>query len=421
MKPTVSIITPVKATNANRVKWLDETIASVQGQTVDVWEMIVCNDHSTADLSALKAKWHNITWLENKETGVSAARNTAAEAAKGILLLPVDADDKITENTVEVFLEASQRRGEARIIYSDVVMFGDNYSRVYIAPGYDFKTLLQGTFMTVGCLHLKEDWEKVGGWRSDMQAGLEDWEYWIALGEIGVCGVRVPEPLYYYRRHPGGRLANLKSDTKRWQEAHQRMRDLHQESYNGRWPVGCCGKSVASTAAGRNTRRSEPLALGPDRAAVAYMGKKAASFWVMGSVTRVRYNVPGIGSLLEDANGKPGVDPRDVNGIISLRQGRDFKLLPRPKAVQPPAKIESAAKQTATAFNPQVMEDTQPATPPAQALPNVAGLSVRALRDLSLTPGQAEMMLMIEREGKNRSTVITHLERITRMKEMGYL
>ena len=205
MNPTVSIITPVKARNATYVGWLDETIASVQGQTSKDWEMVVANDHSKADLTALKAKWHNIRWIDAKEHGVSAARNEAAAAARAPLLLPLDADDKLTENAVEVFLQAWQARGDARIIYSDVVMFGENYSRVYTAPGYDFKILLKGTFMTIGCLHLKEDWEKVGGWRNDMQAGLEDWEYWIALGEIGVCGARVNEPLYYYRRHAGGR------------------------------------------------------------------------------------------------------------------------------------------------------------------------------------------------------------------------
>ena len=422
MKPTVSIITPVKARNAQHVEWLDEAIASVQGQTVDVWEMIVANDHSEADLSALKAKWHNITWLDSQEHGVSAARNTAAAAAQGILLLPLDADDKLSENAVEVFLQAGMTRGDARIIYSDIVMFGQDYSRVYIAPGYDFEILLKGTFMTVGCLHLKEDWVRVGGWRSDMQLGLEDWEYWLAMGEIGVCGMRVSEPLYYYRRHTAGRLANLKSNQENWNTAYQRMRDLHQDSYNGRWPVGCCGKAAQSTATARRPSAQQVLALSPDRVAVVYTGNKAGGFWVSGPVTHVKYSVPGIGMMLEDGNGKVGVDPRDVETLVSIRQGLDFKRITLPKPTAPPAPMKPSPARTNTAFNPKVMEDTQPKLTPApkpepepeegSMLPNVAALSVRALRDLALTPGQAEMMLEIEKQGKNRSTVITHLERI---------
>ena len=173
--------------------------------------------------------------------------------------------------------------------------------------------------------------------------------------------------------------------------------------------MGCCGQAVASTATGKNKRRQEPLTLGPDRAAVAYMGRKAGGFWVSGAVTRAKYNVPGIGALLEDGNGKPGVDPRDVATLISMHQGRVFKLLAKPKPAQPPVPMKAAPKRTAAAFNPKVMEDTQPEPP---TLPNVAGLTLRVIKELTLTPGQAQMMLMIEEQGKNRKTVITHLKRI---------
>jgi len=427
--PKVSIITPVRARHPAHVRWLDEAVESVIGQTRDDWEMVIVDDHSKVRLPSYDDKRITMYSLAGEERGVSMARNEAARMAKSDLLLPLDGDDKFAETAVESFLGAWKGKG---IIYSDIVMFGTDFARAYIAPGYDFDTLLRATFLLVGCLHKKEDWERVGGWRADMQGGLEDWEYWIALGELGVCGVRVPEPLYWYRRQPGGRLATLKKDPEKWHRAYNAMRELHIDTYNGRRPVGCCGGSGKRTAGVVN--RSQPLkAVEPQvvgaRDLVIYTGNRQGGFGIRGQATGVRYTVPGRGDFLVDQEGRPGVDKRDTGVFLRINRGRDFqKVTPPASAPKPqgpgPAPVQGVAPtpvavtpQDARAWKPDVMVSepvlVEETLDPVSVPEDPSSLTLKQLRVLDLNEWQATQMLALEKDGKARKTVIKLLEKAT--------
>lgn len=425
MKPALSIITPVKARHTAHVRWLNEAVESVQGQTRHDWEMVIVDDHSKVTLPSYEDTRIKMYSLAGNDRGVSVARNEAARLATSDLLLPLDADDKLADIAVESFLGAWTGSG---IVYSDVVMFGTDFARAYLSPDYDFDTLLRATFMLVGCLHKKEDWERVGGWRADMQGGLEDWEYWIALGELGVCGTRVPEPLYWYRRQPGGRLAALKKDPEKWHRAYNAMRELHIDTYNGRRPVGCCGGSAKRIPGVINKSRQlqavEPVVTGT-RELLIYTGNRQGGFGIRGQATGVRYTVPGRGDFLVDQEGRPGVDKRDVPVMLKFNSGRDFQKVPAPAAPKPVAKpvAKPAAKPTpapktsqdARAWKPAPMEsapvDDFELTEDQVADPK--DLTLKELRTLTLTPWQATQMLAMEVDGKSRSTVIKLLKKAT--------
>lgn len=408
MRPSVSIITPIKAKSLQHVAWLDEAVASVQGQTRDDWEMVVVDDHSNVALPSYADRRVRVVSLSGG-SGVSAARNEAARLAESDLLLPLDADDKLAETAVEVFLGAWKGKG---IVYSDVVKFGRDFARAYLSPGYNFDTLLRQTFMLVGCLHLKSDWQKVGGWRDDMQGGLEDWEYWIALGELGVCGQRVAEPLYWYRQTGVGRLAALKKDPQSWHRAYNRMRELHIDTYNGRRPEMCCGGKRAAGVVNRNVPAAKVPTVTGARDLLIYTGKRSGSFGLRGAVTGVRYVVPGRGDfVVEQHSGKPGVDRRDTQRLLSMST---FKKVTPPAAAPPPARASTAAParpvtpENSQAWKPAVMEEK---AEPEKETRDPDTLSVRAIQALELTLGEAVQMLTAERAGKARKSVIAHLER----------
>lgn len=396
MTPKVSIITPALVKDAQQLEWLNECCASVQGQTETDIEQIVVNDHSLVDLEPVKALYPQVRWLDAEYQGVSATRNQAVEAATAPLLLPLDADDLLASTAVEQFLAAWDDRQED-IVYSDVVMFGQDYSMVYLAPEYTFEKLLHATLMTVGSLHTKADWQRVGGWRLDMTKGLEDWEYWIALGEIGVCGERLPEPLYYYRRHPRGRLQWLKANQEKWDAAYQAMRELHIDSYNGRFPVGCCGgrapKGARRPLHGGVPRAQTVAAATPaagDLVKMIYTGARQGDFRLTAQPTRQQYYVPGQGQFVEiDQTGVQGIQKPDIAWFRSVSQGRDFKIVDvpvKPSVVpQVVSKPEPPAKpvpKDSKAWAPEVMEPRAPRprlvtvsiTPKAQDLAEEHGI-----------------------------------------------
>ena len=416
----ISVITPALVKDELGHQWLHECIASVAEQQGD-WEHIIVNDHSPVNLDALKETWSHVRWMDAEGQGVSMARNQAAEAARGDLLLPLDADDKLGPAAIMAFQKAWANRGDAGIIYSDCVMFGEDYAKVYLAAEYDFRTLLKATFMTVGCLHQKADWDRVGGWRIDMTRGLEDWEYWIALGELGVCGKRIAEPLYWYRRHPRGRLQWLKANHDKWDRAYQAMRDLHRDSYDGRFPMGCCGGRAK--AAARRPVRSVPASLAATTATIksggvllVYQGARQGDFMITGGVTRTMYHVPGRGGIVELANTRTqGVNPADVAWFRSVNQGRDFKEVQRPESAPPaPAAAPKPAPEPQAVsvqdWSPEVMEAEAAPEPAEPELPDSQAMTVAEIKELELEPREAAALLAQEYQGKNRKTVIELLE-----------
>jgi len=294
-----SIIMPAYIQNDQQLGWLNDAIVSVQAQNCSDWELIVVNDHSTISWKPLAEHFRDArirgARAGGDERSVSGARNLAASMAKYDLILPVDADDMIAKNAVSEYLKAWQNGGSDRgIVYSEVMMFGEMFRRHFKPPTYDFGTLLNSTFMTVGCLHRKSDWERVGGWKPVLDMGFEDWEYWIALGELGICGFRVEQPLYWYRRHVEGRAGLIRADNEIRDRAYTVMRKLHLDTYNRRWPVGCCPgtRRVAGRRHPVKAPRTAPVAAVRGRLQnsidLKYVGKRKGSFGMKGKVTGTR-------------------------------------------------------------------------------------------------------------------------------------
>lgn len=390
--PAITIITPIRAKNQNSLQWFHEMLASLAGQTFRNFEIVVVDDHSKEDIVPIVSYWKEqglpLRAFKAEDKGVSAARNQAVEAAVSPLILPVDADDKLTTDALEKILAKWDEVGKKGIVYTDTMMFGQDYQRLYNAHEYDFTKLLRQPLFTVGALHKKANHDQVGGWRIDMTSGLEIWEYWIALGEIGVCGVRLPEPLYWYRRHTQGRLAWLKSEgQQRYKDAELRMRELHKDTFNGRYPMGCCGDAAASTKPGQPMRstsilhRQTPTS---ELTQMLYVGKRLGGFQIVGNVTRVHYVIPGKGALVEQADtGRPGVLSEDVAWFRKIRQGRDFKIQSRPASPpkpKPPAaptvpKPPPAVAKDAVAFEEKTAEVEAPHIPSLDEYAKKLGIS----------------------------------------------
>ena len=82
-KPLISVIIPVY----NVAKYLDRCMKTVCGQTYGNLEILMVDDGSTDGSSALCDKWaaadSRIRLIRQPNRGLSAARNTALDVAKG--------------------------------------------------------------------------------------------------------------------------------------------------------------------------------------------------------------------------------------------------------------------------------------------------------------------------------------------------
>jgi glycosyltransferase involved in cell wall biosynthesis len=88
----------------NAVDFLEKCVRSIQGQDIptDEVEVIIVNDGSKDNtltlVDRLLAEFPNITCINQRNMGVSVARNAGIEKAQGKYLLFVDADDFVTPN-----------------------------------------------------------------------------------------------------------------------------------------------------------------------------------------------------------------------------------------------------------------------------------------------------------------------------------
>lgn len=108
MKITVSIITPVY----NAENTLDRCINSIREQTFKEWEMILINDGSedgSADICDRYALIDTrIHVLNQKNQGVSRARNAGIRVAQGEYLMFIDSDDTADVTFLEEYVKAIQ-------------------------------------------------------------------------------------------------------------------------------------------------------------------------------------------------------------------------------------------------------------------------------------------------------------------------
>jgi glycosyltransferase involved in cell wall biosynthesis len=197
----ISIIVPA----FNAVDTILDTLNSVLNQTYANYECIIVNDESTdntfdvvnAFIDNHKSKFKLIN-IPNG--GVSNARNVGVFYSNGQYILPLDSDDIIENNFLEKCLICFNENQNLKLVYSEGILFGDD-NGLWNLPAYSYKKILHYNMIGNSSMFLREDFERVGGYRKNMTQGLEDWDFWIALLNIydDKQVYKIGEPIFHYR------------------------------------------------------------------------------------------------------------------------------------------------------------------------------------------------------------------------------
>ena len=207
--PQISVIIP--AYNAEQT--IQETIKSVQKQTLLDFELIVINDGSkdkTLEIvKSIKDERLNVFSYENG--GLPIARNRGISKANGEYIAFLDADDLWTPDKLELQLAAFHKNPNAGVAYSwtyfmDVDEQGKalsfHPSALYSFEGDVYEKLLVSDFIQSGSntLILKQAIDSVGEFDPALKS-CEDWDYWLRLSTRWHFVV-VPKHQIFYRRSP---------------------------------------------------------------------------------------------------------------------------------------------------------------------------------------------------------------------------
>lgn len=224
----VSVIMPCY----NDGKYIEEAVESVFAQTYKNIELIVIDDGSDEQetIDILNKLGDRIVLLKTNHLRPAGARNFGITRATGKYILPVDSDDKIDSTYVEKAVEILEKNQNIGVVYCEADLFGEKSGK-WDLPSYSFDKMLLDNVVFVTALFYREDWENVGGFNTHMLAGMEDYDFWLAILALGKEIYQIPEILFHYRIKPVSRTTGFQSDYIQMQATYRQIYDNHKEFF----------------------------------------------------------------------------------------------------------------------------------------------------------------------------------------------
>ncbi|TCL59365.1 glycosyl transferase family 2 [Kineothrix alysoides] len=227
--PKVSIIMPCY----NDGLYIHEAIESVLQQTYKNIELIIIDDGSDEEdtiniLNDLSDERMKVLHTENLKP--AGARNYGINIASGEYILPVDSDDKIDATYVEKAVKVLQNNPNIGVVYCEADLFGEQNGK-WDLPSYSFETMLLDNIVFVTAIFYKSDWEKVGGFNTYMDSGMEDYDFWLSILAVGKEIYQIPEILFHYRIKKVSRTTQFMDNSMQVKEIYSRIYDSHEEFY----------------------------------------------------------------------------------------------------------------------------------------------------------------------------------------------
>lgn len=193
----------------NCANTLADAIESILTQTIDDWELIMCDDGSrdnTYEIALAFAEQypHKIFLLKNKENkGLNYTLNRCLNLAKGKYIARMDGDDICSSDRFEKELQVFEDYPDLAVVSTAMEYFDENgvWGCIRHPQFVAKKDFLYGTpFCHAPCMVRKEVMDQVGGYtESKRLLRVEDYHLWVKIYSRGLKGMNLNEPLYQMR------------------------------------------------------------------------------------------------------------------------------------------------------------------------------------------------------------------------------
>lgn len=200
----------------NLAKYLPDALASVIAQTDPDWECIIVDDASTDNTESVARgfveKDSRFRYLRNsKNLHVSMTRNRAITESNGRYIVPLDADDMMAPNAIEVLANALDKDRGIHIAYGGLSIMAEDgalrNSPHEWPPQFDFRDQIQmRNQVPTMAMFRRSVYDRTGGYRKRISP-VEDADLWTRAASIGLVPKKVTEETTMLYRLRGNSLS----------------------------------------------------------------------------------------------------------------------------------------------------------------------------------------------------------------------
>lgn len=188
-------------------KFVAECIESIVNQIFENWELIIINDGSEDNSQDVIDKYcekypQKIRSIVNKSSvGLFKSSNIALRQAKGDYIIRVDADDKLTENSLLSLFARALKKDSPTVTFGGYYYINESGKIIGIENVYNETKTVATAFPPHGaCTLIKtRSLIKIGGYNEKMTS-QDGWDFWFRAHGYQDYGV-VAAPMFFYRQH----------------------------------------------------------------------------------------------------------------------------------------------------------------------------------------------------------------------------
>lgn len=219
MKDSIPTKISVVIPTYNAARYLGAAIDSVLAQGRDDVEIIVVDDGSSDDTTAIvQAYTGQIVYIEQENQGVAGARNTGIAAATGQYIAFLDADDLYYPGALDRLARYLDEHPDSGLVCADIMAFDEDGDRGLISitngkPKYPSNFRWEADTYnahTNTVMVRREVFDTVGGFEQQLRNSGEDWMMWVIIARRFNMAY-IDEPLARYRLH-GENLSMRRDD-----------------------------------------------------------------------------------------------------------------------------------------------------------------------------------------------------------------
>ena len=201
MAPQFTIVTCTR----NSIAWLPDAVQSVRSQSLNDFEHLFVDGHSTdGTVEFIRSLGGNCRLIEGAGGGIAAAMNVGIREARGAIIAHLHSDDYYAHSEVLAHVSQAFERSDAAWLFgrcfSDID--GERIAENYVVPQFSYGRLLKGNFVPHPATFIKRSvFERTGGFDESIKYAM-DYDLWLKLAKI-TAPIQLDEHLAVFRRHPG--------------------------------------------------------------------------------------------------------------------------------------------------------------------------------------------------------------------------